>query len=47
MTRLHNRRPARGLWVYGEVRAVMALNDVDIDIEQGTFTAIMGPSGVG
>jgi putative ABC transport system ATP-binding protein len=34
--------------VYGEGEAqVLALDNVDIDIERGRFTAIMGPSGSG
>ena len=34
--------------VYGEGDTrVVALDDVDLDIEPGTFTAIMGPSGSG
>lgn len=45
----HLRAWARALTkVYGSGRwAVTALDDVDVDFEEGRFTAIMGPSGSG
>ncbi|MBV1852922.1 ABC transporter ATP-binding protein, partial [Catellatospora tritici] len=40
---------AAGVWkVYGSGEAqVVALRDVDVELERGRFTAIMGPSGSG
>src|SRR5437660_2018323 len=40
---------ARGLSrIYGEGdAAVVALDNVDVDVAPGTFTAVMGPSGSG
>jgi putative ABC transport system ATP-binding protein len=49
MTRIEAAARAAGLWkVYGSGEAaVTALRGVDVELERGRFTAIMGPSGSG
>jgi putative ABC transport system ATP-binding protein len=49
MTRIEAAARATGLWkVYGSGEAqVTALRGVDVELERGRFTAIMGPSGSG